>query len=113
MEKIDVAPDLASARDRIDGVADLRDAEDSRDDAKRNFAGRYPPIPAFGGLAQGHSRRRPPASALYARRRGHRQNNAGIAVLFRAQNPARYRARIHVVPSAVLSSSVTQPWGSQ
>ena len=37
LEKIDVAPDRASARDRIDGVADLRDAEDSRDDAKRNL----------------------------------------------------------------------------
>jgi outer membrane protein TolC len=34
---IDAAPDRANARDRTEAVAGLRDAEDSRDDAKRNL----------------------------------------------------------------------------
>ena len=37
IEKIDAAPDRASARDRTDSVSDLRDSEDSRDLAKKNL----------------------------------------------------------------------------
>ena len=34
---IDAAPDRANARDRTDAVSGLRDAEDARDEAKRNL----------------------------------------------------------------------------